>query len=163
MDEHVVRRIQAEAADALLNTGVSIPLKDVKLPLMRRPLRLRMTMKRPCMSGQIRIARTFLSMGVSSEEMERMTKEEEMRFIAQHGRKVCRMIAYTLCTGFWSRRFLIGIMEWIVSEFVPWEYQVGAMREFVMLMGTKSFTSIIRSVEMTNPMKLRLSQGRKGS
>lgn len=163
MDDNEVRRIQAEASEALLNIGVSIPIKDLRFPLVKRPLRLRVNMKRPCMSGQIAIARTYLSMGVSSSELDKMTKEEEMAFLARHGKSVCRMIAYTLCTGFVSRRLLVGIVSWFVREFVPWEYQMGAMKEFVLLMGTKSFTSIIRSVEMTNPMKLRLSHTMKGS
>ena len=38
-----------------------------------------------------------------------------------------------------------------------------AMMKFVLLLGTESFTNIIRSAEMTNPMKLRLSQRKKGS
>ena len=163
MDEREVRRIQEEAAEALLNIGVSIPLKEVKLPFRNRPLRLRVTMKRPSMSGQIEIARTYLSMGVSADDIERMGKDDDMAFIAKHGWKISRMIALTICRGWLSRKLLLGVMSWVIRNFVDWEYQVCAMQEYVMLMGTKSFMSIIRSAEMTNPMKLRLSQVKKGS
>ena len=37
------------------------------------------------------------------------------------------------------------------------------MRNFIFLLGTDPFMNIIRSVERTNPMKLRLSRPRKGS
>ena len=74
MDESVVRRIQKEGAEALLNTGVSVPLKEFRLPFKKKPVRLRVTMKRPYMSGQLRIARTYLSMGVTSNQMDSFTK-----------------------------------------------------------------------------------------
>ena len=37
MDESVVRRIQKEGAEALLNAGVSVPLKEFRLPFKKKP------------------------------------------------------------------------------------------------------------------------------
>lgn len=158
MDASRVRLIQQEAAEALLNAGVSLPLKEIRVPFRKRPLQLRVTMRRPTMSGQIAIARTYLEMGATSEEMERFTKEEQMRFLAEHGDKICRMIALTL-----GRRSLAKPLTWFVRHFVGYEYQMAAVRKFVSLMGTDPFTAIIRSAEKTNPMRLRLSQRKKGS
>ena len=45
------------------------------------------------MSGQILFARTYLSMGITSEEMWGFSKEEEMQFLASHGKAVSRMVA----------------------------------------------------------------------
>lgn len=150
--------IQQEAAEALLNVGVSLPLKEIRVPFRKKPLALRVTMRRPTLAGQIEIARTYLAMGSTSEEMEKMTKEEQMRFLAEHGDKICRMIALTL-----GRRAYVRPLTWIVRHFVGYEYQMAAVRKFVSLMGTDPFIPIIRSAERTNPMKLRLSQKRKGS
>lgn len=158
MDEKTIRAIQKEAADALLNVGVSLPLKEVRLPFRKKPLRVRVTMRRPTMAGQIAIARTYLEMGVTAEEMESFTKEEQMRFLAEHGDGICRMIALTL-----GRPSMARALTWVVKHFVGYKYQVAAVRKFVSLMGTDPFTSIIRSAERTNPLKLRLSQGRRGS
>ena len=163
MDEAVVRRIQKEGAEALLNAGVSVPLKEIRLPFKKRPVRLRVTMKRPYMSGQLRIARTYLSMGVTSTQMESFTKEEEMEFLVKHGKAVSRIIACAICQGYVSSRLFVGLVAWFVRNFVEYRYMKVAFRTFIRLMGTKSFTSIIRSVEMSNPMNLRLSQKRKGS
>lgn len=52
MDEATARAIQCEAADALLNRGVSIPLKEFRIPFRKRPVKLRVTLKRPYMSGR---------------------------------------------------------------------------------------------------------------
>lgn len=163
MDDAVIRRIQKEGAEALLNAGVSVPLKEFRIPFRKKPVRLRVTMKRPYLSGQLRIARIYLSMGVTSAEMKKYTKEEQMKFILEHGKSVSRIVAYAICQGYLSRHLMVGPMAWFVRNFVEHRYLMVAFRTFVRLMGTDPFISIIRSVERANPMKLRLSQRRKGS
>lgn len=163
MDERTIRRIQKEGAEALLNAGVSVPLKEFRLPFKKNPVRLRVTMKRPCMSGQLQIARTYLSMGVTCEQMSAFTKEDEMRFLVEHGREVSRIIAYAICHGYVYRSLFVGLVAWFVRNFVEHRYLMASFRTFIRLMGTKSFMNIIRSVEMSNPMKLRLSRKVKGS
>lgn len=163
MDEGVIRQIQREGADALLDIGVSVPLKAIRIPFKKNPLVLRVTMKRPCMSGQLRIARTYLSMGVTSEQMWNFTKEEEMQFLVNHGKKVSRMIAYMICRDYFARKFCVWFITWFIRNFMTFEYQTEVIKKFVTLMGTDPFIPIIRSAEMTNPMKLRLSRKKKGS
>lgn len=162
MDDAIARAIQREAADALLNRGVSIPLKEFRLPLCKKPVRLRVTLKRPYMSGQIEFARTYLSMGVTAEEMAAFDKEAEMRFIAMHGKAVCRMLACALCVGP-MRRLLLRPTAWFIRQCVEPHIMVAAMAKFVSLMGTDHFIPIIRLAERTNPMKPRLSQKQTGS
>lgn len=162
MDEKVARLIQREGAAALLDRGVSVPLKDIRLPFCK-PLRLRVVMRRPRLGGLMRLAREYLSLGVTAAQIEAFSKEEEMDFIATHGKQVSRMIAHTLCRGWWSRHLLVGATAWLVRNWIDTEYVSAAMRSFVFLLGTDPFTSIIRSAERTNPMKLRLSHPRKGS
>lgn len=120
-------------------------------------------MRRPTLAGQIRIAREWLAMGVTSEEMWHFSKEEEMRFVADHGKKISRMIAYTLCRGWISRNLLVGLTAWAVRNWMENKYLVSVTKKFVGLMGTDSFTDIIKSAEAVNPMKLRKSQKTKGS
>lgn len=163
MDDAVIKRIQKEGAEALLNAGVSVPLKEFRIPFRKKPVRLRITMKRPYMSGQLRVSRIYLSMGVTSEEMKKYTKEEEMKFLLEHGKAVSRIVAYAICQGYIARHLFVGFTAWFVRNFVEHKYLMVAFRTFVRLMGTDPFINIIRSVERANPMKLRLSQKRKGS
>lgn len=163
MDESVIRQIEREGADALLDAGVSVPLKALHLPFFKKPLELRVTMRRPCLAGQLSVARTYLSMGVTGERMEKFTKEEEMKFIVENVRPISRIIAYTVCRGYLSRHLLTGLTAWFVRNFVEHKYMVASFRTFVRLMGTDHFTGIIKSVERANPMRLRLSQGMKRS
>lgn len=161
MDDKVIKQIQREGADALLDIGISVPLKPFRLPFKKSPVVLRVTMKRPCLSGQILIARTYLSMGVTSEEMWNFDKEQEMKFIAEQGGKISLIIAYAVCRG-WKRPF-VKIMSWFIRNFMEHDYLIGVMKRYIELMGTDPFTPIIKSAEMTNPMKLRMSQKKKGS
>lgn len=162
MDDALARAIQREAADALLNRGVSIPLKEFRLPFVKRPVKLRVTLKRPYMSGQIEFARIYLSMGVTAAEMESYDKEQQMRFIAMHGDKICRMIACAICVGP-VRRLLMRPVAWFIRHCVEWHIQLAAIRKFVSLMGTDPFIPIIRLAQRTNPMKPRLSHKATGS
>ena len=99
MDDFIAKMIQREAADALLDVGVSIPLKEFRLPLRKRPVRLRVTLRRPRLSGMMRFARIYLSLGVTASAMADFDKEQQMRFLATHGGHVCRMLACVICVG----------------------------------------------------------------
>lgn len=88
MDAHIIQEIQREGAEALLNVGVSLPLKDFKVPFRKEPLNLRLTMKRPTMARQIQIARTWLSVGMTLEEFEALDYDGQMEFLAKHGKKL---------------------------------------------------------------------------
>lgn len=163
MDAATARMVQREGAAALLDRGVSVPLKDIRIPFRKKPLRLRVVMRRPRLGGLVRLSRVYLGLGVTAEQMGKFTKEEEMAFLAAHGKELSRMVAYTLCRGWISRRLLVGLTAWAVRNWMAPEYLDAAMRKFILLLGTDPFTSIIRSAGRMNPMKLRLSQEKKGS
>lgn len=163
MDEQTIRQIQREGAEALLNAGVSVPLCEIRVPFRRKPIRIRLTMKRPTFAGQLEIARNYLAMNTTADELEAMTIDQQMSFLVKNGKRLSRIIALTICTSVLSRKWLTGAVAWIVRNLMRYEYQMGAVVQFVQLMGTDPFLSIIRSAERTNPMTLRLSQGRKGS
>lgn len=157
------RMIEKEAAEALLDRGVSVPFKDIRIPWRKKPLTIRMTMRRPTLSAQIEIARLYLDMGVTTEKVEQMSKMRQMAFLATHGKTLSRIMAYTVCRGYVLRHLFIGLLAWAIRNFVEYKYQVAAVRTFESLMGTDPFTPIISSAERTNPMRLRLSQRMKGS
>lgn len=157
MDE---RKVQQEASEALLDVGVSVPLKPIRLPFRKKRLLLRLTMRRPRLSTQIKIARLYLSLGVTYAELEALDKDGQMCFIAEHGKTISSMVALTMCGKWWKPVWLVS---WILRHWVDNLYMQVAMMKFVLLLGTESFTNIIRSAGMTNPMKLRLSQKKKGS
>lgn len=156
------KNVEIEAAEALLDVGVSLPFFKVKIPFKKRPIQIRLTMKRPCLGSQIKIAILYLKIGVTYEQMLEFSKDEEMAFMARHGKDVSRIIARTIVRGPISGLFA-GVVAWLLRWFVPDEYIQGANTRFITLLGTKGFTNIIRSVQISNPLKPRLSQKQKGS
>ena len=162
MADRLEQLIEMECADALLDSGVSVPLKRWKLPWLKRPVEVRVTMKRPRLRGQILLAREYLKLGVSPGWKVK-NKAEEMAFIAKHGKGISRMLAYTVCRGYVARHMGIGLTAWVLRSFVEWRYLMAMFRMFERLMGTKDFMRIISSTARANPMTPRLSQARKGS
>lgn len=163
MDTGYIRRIERESADALLDAGVSVPLLSFGVPLTGRRIVIRGTMRRPTLGGLMRIARLYCRLGVTSDELWRMSKEEEMKFLSAHGREVSRMVAVTMLRGHLRRRMLEGLLGWIVRHRMRHDELLGVMKRFVLLLGTDPFISIIRSAEGMNPLKPRLSREAKGS
>lgn len=162
-DARTARQIERESADALLDAGVSVPLLECRVPFRKKPLVLRVTLRRPRLGGLMAIAREWLGMGVTAEELWHYTKEEELRFVAEHGRALSRMVAFTFCRGCMSRRFLVRPVAWAVREWMHPHYMASVMKHYVLLLGTDPFLSIIVSGEALNVMKPRTSRVREGS
>ena len=163
MDKALERLVQAEGTAALLDRGVSVPLKEVHLPFRKKPFRIRLTLRRPRLGGLMRLARLYLTLGTTADEMQQFTKEQEMAFLAKHGKTLSLMIACMLCRGWWARHLLFRPAAWWIRHYMEPLYIWAVVRHFVLLLGTAPFMSIIRSAETTNPMKLKLSHKRKGS
>ena len=163
MDEREERKIQREASEALLDLGVSLPLKEWHLPFRKKPVQWRVSMRRPRMAGQLRIIRIYLSMDVSPEQVAAFTGRERLEFMEHYGIDISRMIALTLCRGMISRRLFTRSVAWFLREAVEHRFLMGAFEKFISLMGSEAFTDIINSIDRSNPMKLRLSQRKKGS
>lgn len=145
--------IEKQAAEALLDVGVSVPFREVRLPWRREPIRLRFRMGRPRLGNQIRIARLFAGMEVTHEELEAMTAAERLKWLAEHGRTVSRIVALTICRGKWSGLLLSGIVAWLLRWSVDDVYLEAAFRRWTLLLGTRGFESIIALSAATNPLK----------
>ena len=155
-------KVEVEASEALLDIGVSIPLFQWKIPFRKKPVSLRLVMRRPKFGTQIRIARKFLSMGVTYEQMQNFTKDEQLEFIAQYGKTVAQMVALTICRGKLSGIFA-PLLAWLLLWLVDDTFLLLANLHFIPLIGTQHFTNIIKSCEWSNPLRPRLSQKKKGS
>ena len=152
------RRIEMEAADALLDIGVSLPLFSFRIPWCKRPVQLRLMMRRPTLGTQIRLARIYLGMGVTADEMSRYDRHEELAFVAMHGTAVSRMIALTVCRGAVSGILLSRPLAWLLRNLTDPRVLATAAVTAVRCIGTRDFMTIIRSVEAVNPLKPRLSR-----
>lgn len=155
--------VELDAAEALLDVGVSLPLRAIKIPFTKGHITVRVVMRRPKFGTLVRIARHYLKLGVTVEQMEQFSKHEELMFIAQHGKRVSRMVALTICRGYIGGILFTPVMAWLLRHFTPREFLYAANLQFLTLIGTKDFMPIIRSAQMYNPLRPNLSQQKKGS
>lgn len=120
-------------------------------------------MRRPTLSGLIRIVKLYLQMGVTVDEIPTFTKQQEFELIANHGKKVAEIVMIAILRNgvrvWWFGRPL----KWILLQFVSDDHLTAINREFAPLFGTRAFVNIIKSVEGANPLTPRVSQERKGS
>ena len=155
--------VEQAAAEALLEQGVSVPFKEVRIPFTKKVWQPRITMRRPRLGSQIKIQRLRLQMGVTNEQMQGFTETEDAAFMAEHGKRLSKMIALTVCPGFFSSRFCAPVVAFLIRGFVADRFIRGAYLQYVTLLSARSFSNIIRSAEVLNPMRPTLSQQRKGS
>ncbi len=156
--------LEKGTAEALLDVGVSVPLKEVRIPWKKKPLNLRLVMRRPLLGNLIRIARIYLSIGITYKQISEYDKEEQMQFLVSHGAEVSRIVALAILGGhIWGRLFtrpLAWVLRWIIEDV----YLFASFNTFMSLLGIKDFGTIIRSLEGLNPMSpMILSQKKKGS
>lgn len=155
--------VEIEAADALLDVGVSLPLLQIKMPFRRKPFQLRLTMRRPCLGSQIRIARLYMQTGVTHADMEKFSRHDELAYLAANGVRVSKMVALTICRGKLTGWLLAPVVAWLLRWLVSDTWLVGANERFISLIGTKNFMNIIASVDRVNPLRPKVSQKQERS
>ena len=154
------RNIEQEAADLLLDAGISLPL--MKIPIVGKTLRI--TMRRPTLGGIIRITRLVQGLGVTAAEMEAFSIEQKRRFLLDHGHTLARIIALCVCRGYLAGKILAPILARMIMWWTPVEYMWQAQITFIAYLSeVKGFLPIISLGEQINPLKPTLSQTTKRS
>ena len=147
---------QLKATRALLDIGVSVPLR----PLRWRSWKWvpRVTMRRPPLGGMIRILKLYLQMNTTSEQLRTMNEEQARAFFVKNARSLSKIVALAVCSGYWSGKLLAPLLAWVLR----WRCNPGvlffATSQLMELLDAKSFTLIIRSIATINLMEPSLSQ-----
>lgn len=148
------RDIEKEAAELLLDAGVSVPL--LKIPIIGE---VRITMRRPRLGGIVRILREVKTLGVTSQQIEAFDIEQKRLFLYQHANTLSRIIALTVCRGFISSKLLAPLLAKAILWWMPYEYIWNAQLVFASYLGeVQDFLPIINLIERVNPLKPMLSQ-----
>lgn len=145
--------IKGQAAEMLLDIGIQIPL----LPkFLFRKKNATVTMHRPTLGNLMRIALVYQEIGVTPDDLKNMSFDEQMKLAADKGKDISRLVAYAVCSGCFTGKWLNGIVAWWLRWRVHPVMLVQAM--FQLLKGTqlKSFCSIIplaaQADELLNPI-----------
>lgn len=112
------RNVELEAAEALLDAGILLPLLRIRLP-RRHEWVLRVTMRRPCLGGQMRIVRHYLKLGITAQQWAAFSEDEERIFFRQHAKRLSLMLALTICRGYLSGMLLAPLVAWLGADHDP--------------------------------------------
>lgn len=132
MGEHELR-----AAELLLDVGISIPLKTRWFGLRR------VTMRTPTLGAMMRIAHYYAKLECSFAEVERKNVDEQMAFVAKHGKDVSRIVAYAVCSSRIAGEMFNGVVAWWLRRNVHPAFLLQAMMAFVRGSHVRDFCNII--------------------
>mgnify|MGYP000827651138 CR=1 FL=1 len=150
---------QLKASALMLDMGVAIPVRPFKF-LYRKKKPRSVVMRTSGLGNLMRISNLHLQMGITYAEMQEYTFEQNMKFIAEHGITVSRMVAYTLVRSkFWGR-LLNRPVAWMLRHWMHPAALEEAWIIVVRMFGTVPFGNIIRLAETINPMSPLLSHGK---
>lgn len=147
------RVIELMAANALVDGGISLPLKTV---LREKPFRI--TMKIPTTRSMIRISELYLKTGVTVDEYQKFDEEQHARFIFLHGKTLSRIVAAGIVRGPVMGRLLNRPVAWLLRELMHPVALAEAWRNILNNISTTSFGTIITSAAMINKMQPLVSR-----
>lgn len=145
--------IKGQAADMLLDIGIDIPL----LPkFIFRKKNSTITIHRPTLGNLMRIARVYQNVGVSPEQLKEMNFNEQMKLVAEKGKDISRIVAYAVCSGCFTGKWLNRPVAWWLRWRVHPVMLVQAMLQLLKGSQLQAFCSIIplaaQADDLLNPI-----------
>lgn len=147
---------ELKASGLLLDLGVSIPVRPLRY-LQSGKRRHSITMRYPGYGALLRIARMYLGIGVTYEELRAFTPEQNMEFLMQHGKEVSRLVAYAILPGWITGRVFNKPLAWWLRWRVHPLFMAEAMFQLLTMIDHNPFQTIIKSAEALNLLKPKLS------
>lgn len=131
------------AADVLLESGIRLPIKNI-FGRQRS-----VVVHAPTLGDMIRLASAYRQMGVTAEELHRMSFEDKADLMSRQGKVISRMVA----CGIVRLPFLRGVTAWWLRHFVHPVALFEIWNVMLQLIRTSPFELIIPSTEAMNLMK----------
>jgi hypothetical protein len=161
MDKGKELEAQREAANILLDLGVSIPMTAPRLFRLFGLKRIRLTIRRPYWGTMVRISRAWLSLGITAETVKSNSLEDDMKLMSEHGKTVSKIVAYGILRGQFS-----GLFAGMLGRILLWRVHPVIMVEAAFKMATLSrvedFTNTIRLLATMDVTRI-MSPDVKGS
>lgn len=155
------RNVELEAAEALLDVGILLPLLRFRLPGGRGAGAARNDAAP--LPGRADAHRTPLpEAGNHGPGMGCFLRRRGgVPFFDRHAKRLSLILALTICRGYLSGLLLAPVVAWLIRWKVPSEYRIEAQRWFRRMRGTRDFTSIIESAESIDPFRYEASRPKR--
>lgn len=146
---------ELRSSDILLDLGVAVPYRSPGFFLKKKERHIKIY--RPHAGSLVRIIKKYHEIGVTFDELAGMSYEQSLAFIEQNSKKVSELVAFALIRGFFLGKLLNKPVAWWLRWRVHPIMLSETMYQLLKLIDLKSFQSIIRSAEMMNIVRPRLS------
>lgn len=150
---------ELKATEALLDIGVSVPLRPMRF--RRWKFTPRVTVRRPPLGGLLRILRIWFSLDITPEQLDKMDKNERLRFVGKHGKAISKMVALMICSSRTGGLVFAPAFAWLMRWRCHPDVMLYVVSEFMRLQDAQSFIYITRSVATINIVAPRLGQNGK--
>lgn len=130
-----------QAADMLLDLGIEIPI--IPLRLFGKGKKSHLVMRRPPAGTIIRIARRYLQLGVTPEDIKQMDFDARAQFAVEKGKAVSKMVALAICSGWLSGMLFVTPVAWYLRWRVHPFMLASALYELLRGMEVQSFCNTI--------------------
>jgi hypothetical protein len=152
---------ELKASRLVLDLGVAIPVRPLRFFNIKKARQKAVTIRRPYMGGLIRMCEQVGCIGVRHEDMKKFTIDENIQFMARHGKAVSMVVAGAIVRGYLSYKLFGQVVAWWLRWRVHPVFLTEAMFQLVENMDINPFVNTIKLVETMNLLRPRMSQGKK--
>ncbi|MDR0836423.1 MAG: hypothetical protein LBN11_07600 [Tannerella sp.] len=148
---------ELKASELILDMGVAVPIRPLRFFDRKKEPR-KIVIRRPYMGGLIRMCRQFLQIGITCEEMKEYTADQNIEFVARHGKAVSLIVAGAIARGYFTYRLFGPLVAWWLRWRVHPVFLSEAMFQLMQNADIGPFKNTIKLVQSLNVMKPRLSR-----
>jgi hypothetical protein len=154
--------IEKSVADTILQKGVAIKLPaPFLIRLFKKTIQL--TITSPFEGTMHRVARYYLSTGLTIDDLEGITIEQALQTHVKHGKAISKAVAVAILNGYIKGMLFTNILAW----YLRWNASPQALLQLVAIVvvngGTQDFITITKSVRKMKLTTPNLGQQTKGS
>ena len=152
----MINEEELNASELLLDLGVALPIRPLRFFNSKKKQR-NIVIRRPYGGGLIRMTNQFLKLSVTYEEMKDYSQDQNIAFIAKHGKAVSEIAALAIVRGYLTYKIFGKLVAWWLRWRVHPVFLSEVVFQLMQNADIRPFLNIIKLVQANSLMTPRLS------
>ena len=151
-------QVEKLAADQILQKGVRML---IRAPFLLRLIGIKtigLKVRAPYLGTMYRVAKYYLSTGITSDKLEDVSHEEALALVVAHGHTITKAVACAWLNGYWMSRLFTRPLAWYIRNHCKPKELFTITTMLLIFGGTSDFTDTTRSVRMMKMTAPRMGQ-----
>lgn len=156
-------QVEEFAVDTILQNGVKVLVPAPFLLRLFRKKTINLTVSSPFEGTMHRVAKYYLSTGLTLDKLENLTVEQAAVLHVKHGKAISKAVAVAVLNGYLKGMFFTNFLAWYLRWHLKSQQMFTLVTFLIVHGGTQDFistTKSVRSLKLTAPS---LGQKVKGS